>query len=176
MTENLYNQQQLCAAVKRVTLGGLVINLFLAAFKLGAGVFGNSQAMIADAVHSLADSVTDVAIIFGVRFWSAPPDERHPYGHWRIETLITTAIGLVLIAVAVGISVGSLRDIQHGQGTAPSWVAFWAAVVSLISKELLYQWTVRTGRQLNSSAVVANAWDHRSDAMSSIPAGIAILT
>ena len=173
-----YNREQgeLCTAVKRVTLGGLVINLILSMFKLAAGVFGHSQAMIADAVHSLSDSVTDVAILFGVRFWSAPPDERHPYGHWRIETLITTAIGLVLIAVAIGISMNSIQTIKDGHVNPPSWIAFYAAVASLITKELLYHWTARTGRRLNSSSVVANAWHHRSDAMSSIPAGIAILT
>ncbi len=169
------DQASLCAAIRRVTLGGLVINLGLSLLKLAAGLFGNSQAMIADAIHSLSDSVTDVAILCGVRFWSAPPDERHPYGHWRIETLITTTIGLLLIAVAIGIAVNSLQNIQHGGGTPPSWLAFGAAIVSLAVKELLYHWTVRTGRLLNSSAVVANAWHHRSDAMSSIPAAIAIL-
>jgi len=170
------DQASLCSAIRRVTLGGLVVNLALSGLKLASGVFGGSQAMVADAIHSLSDSVTDVAILFGVRFWSAPPDERHPYGHWRIETLITTAIGLVLIAVAVGISVNSLQTIKEGHINPPAWIAFYAAIASLITKELLYQWTARTGRRLNSSAVVANAWHHRSDAMSSIPAAIAILT
>lgn len=172
-----YNREQatLCTAIRRVTLGGLVVNLALSVLKLAAGVFGGSQAMIADAIHSLSDSVTDVSILFGVRFWSAPPDERHPYGHWRIETLITTAIGLLLIAVAVGITLNSIQNIRHGQAVTPSWLAFGAAIASLITKELLYHWTARTGRRLNSSAVVANAWHHRSDAMSSIPAALAIL-
>jgi cation diffusion facilitator family transporter len=174
--KNKSEQAILCTSVKRVTLGGLVINLALSAIKLAAGLFGNSQAMVADAIHSLSDSATDVAILFGVRFWSAPPDDRHPYGHWRIETLITTVIGLVLIAVAIGISVNSIQTIHDGHVNPPAWMAFYAAILSLVVKELLYQWTARTGRRLNSSAVVANAWHHRSDAMSSIPAAIAILT
>jgi len=171
----MYTSQQLCSAVKRVTVGALVVNLLLSMLKMAAGVFGGSQAMVADAVHSLSDSVTDVAILLGVRFWSAPPDERHPYGHWRIETLITTVIGLLLIAVAVGITLNSIQNIQGGRGSTPSWFAFWAALTSLGTKELLYHWTARTGRRLDSSAVIANAWHHRSDAMSSIPAAVAIL-
>lgn len=166
---------QLCAAVRRVTLGGLAVNLLLSVLKMSAGLLGHSQAMVADAIHSLSDSLTDVAILLGVRFWSAPPDDRHPYGHWRIETLVTTGIGLLLIAVAIGITFNSIRNIQHGVDDAPSWLAFWTAIVSLLVKELLYHWTARTGRRLASSAVVANAWHHRSDAMSSIPAALAIL-
>jgi len=167
--------QQLCSAVRRVTLGGLAVNLLLSVLKMASGLLGHSQAMVADAIHSLSDSLTDVAILLGVRFWSAPPDDRHPYGHWRIETLVTTGIGLLLIAVVVGITFNSIRNIQRGVGDAPSWLAFWAAIVSLLVKELLYHWTARTGHRLASSAVVANAWHHRSDAMSSIPAALAIL-
>lgn len=169
------DRRQLCRAVRHVTLGGLAVNLLLSVLKMAAGIFGCSQAMVADAVHSLSDSVTDIAILLGVPFWSAPPDERHPYGHWRIETLITALIGLALIAVAVGITANSLQKIHAGDTVSPAWFAFWAAILSIAVKEWLYHWTARTGRRLGSSAVVANAWHHRSDAMSSIPAAAAIL-
>jgi len=175
-TTTTEDRRQLCGAVRRVTLGGLAVNLLLSVLKMAAGIFGCSQAMVADAVHSLSDSMTDIAILLGVRFWSAPPDERHPYGHWRIETLITTAIGVVLIVVAFGITVKSMQKIHAGDAVSPAWFTFWAAILSMGAKEWLYQWTARTGRRLGSSAVTANAWHHRSDAMSSIPAAAAILT
>lgn len=169
------NRQVLCKEVRRVTLGGLGINLLLSAMKLAAGILGGSQAMVADAVHSLSDAVTDVAVLLGVGFWSAPPDDRHPYGHWRIETLVTTSIGLALIAVAVGIGFNSIVNIRVDHSAAPAGYALWAAILSIVVKELLYQWTAFTGRKIGSSAVIANAWHHRSDALSSIPAAAAIL-
>ncbi len=170
-----HTPRQIRLAVRRVTLGALVVNMSLSALKLAAGVFGGSQSMLADALHTLTDSLTDVAILLGVHFWSAPPDDRHPYGHWRIETLITTAIGIALVVVAVGITARSLQNIHTGQTSAPAMFAFWTAVVSLAVKECLYQWTARTGKRIRSTAVMANAWHHRSDALSSIPAAIAIV-
>ncbi|MBN1477732.1 cation transporter [Candidatus Sumerlaeota bacterium] len=166
--------QQHAAEVRRVTWWGLIINLLLSALKFAGGILGSSQAVVADAIHSLSDSVTDVAVLVGLRFWSKPPDESHPHGHRRIETLVTVAIGLLLAAVAVGLAVGALRGLRRLDLPSPEWIAFAAAVVSIGSKEWLYRWTVAVGRRARSSAVIANAWHHRSDALSSIPAAVAV--
>ena len=98
--------------IQRVTLYSLIANLLLSALKFTVGIIGSSQVVIADAVHSLSDSATDIAILFGVKLWSAPPDEKHPYGHLRIETLITAIIGLTLIAVAIGIGYDAISTIH----------------------------------------------------------------
>jgi cation diffusion facilitator family transporter len=152
---------------------GLSVNLVLATVKLVAGTVGHSQAVVADAIHSLSDTVTDVALILGVRYWSAPADERHPHGHRRFETLITVFIGLMVAAAAVGIgwdAVASFGKPSH----PPSIIALAAALLSIGTKEALYHWTVRIGRRTGSSALVANAWHHRTDALSSIPVAIAV--
>ena len=152
---------------------GLLVNLVLAAAKLIAGVLGHSQAVVADAIHSLSDTVTDVALILGVRYWSAPADERHPHGHRRFETLITVFIGLMVAAAAVGIgweAISSFGRPSH----PPSIFALIASLVSIGTKEALYRWSLKVGRQTGSSALVANAWHHRTDALSSIPVAIAV--
>lgn len=161
--------------VRRVTWIGLVANLLLAGIKFLAGFLGKSQAVVADAVHSVSDSTTDLAILFGVRYWSAPADDDHPYGHWRIETLITVAIGIALGSVAIGLSVHALAGIRRGDQSHPEWIAFFGALLSIFVKEALFQWTRRVGRHVKSSAVMANAWHHRSDALSSIPAALAVI-
>ncbi len=153
---------------------GLISNLALAGLKAVAGILGHSQAVLADAVHSLSDVATDLAVILGVRYWSAPADEEHPHGHGRIETLLTVAIGLVLASVAVGIGVRAIRGLRDGVELAPSAIALVAALVSIVVKELLYRWTARVGRRVRSSATLANAWHHRSDAFSSLPAAAAV--
>ena len=160
--------------VSRVGWVGLLCNLALAAAKAAAGILGHSQAVLADALHSLTDSVTDIAVILGVRFWTAPADEDHPHGHGRIETLITVVIGLTVGAVAVGMGVQAIRGLRHDPGTAPTAIALVVALVSIVVKEVLYQWTARVGREVRSPALVANAWHHRSDAISSIPAAVAV--
>lgn len=152
---------------------GLVVNLMLAAAKLVAGVVGHSQAVVADAIHSVSDIVTDAALILGVRYWSAPADDRHPHGHRRFETLVTVFIGLMVAAAAVGIgwdAVSSFGRPSH----PPSAIALAAALLSIAVKEALYRWTVRLGKTTGSPAVVANAWHHRTDALSSIPVAIAV--
>ena len=163
------------APVQQVTLYGLVVNVFLSTLKFTVGIMGNSQAIVADAIHSLSDTTTDLAVLLGVRYWTAPADDQHPYGHWRIETIITTAIGILLAGVAVGISFRALTTIHTRHTTSPHAIALIGAVASIVMKELLYRWTVRVGRRLKSSAVIANAWHHRTDALSSIPAGIAVI-
>lgn len=161
--------------IRRVTLWGLLVNLALCCIKFLFGVVGSSQALVADAVHSLSDSVTDIAVLIGVRFWSAPPDETHPYGHGRIETLITFLIGITLGAVGVGLGFRAIASLHEHQSASPSWMALVVACVSIAGKEWLYQWNVSVGRRIKSSALLANAWHHRSDALSSLPVAIAVL-
>jgi cation diffusion facilitator family transporter len=160
--------------VSRVGWVGLLCNLVLAAAKAAAGIVGHSQAVLADALHSLTDSVTDIAVILGVRYWTAPADEDHPHGHGRIETLITVVIGLAVGAVAVGMGAQAIRGLRHDPGTAPTGIALCVALVSIVVKEVLYRWTAKVGREVRSPALAANAWHHRSDAISSIPAAAAV--
>jgi cation diffusion facilitator family transporter len=146
--------------------------MLLLIFKFVAGIVGNSAAMVADAVHSLSDFVTDIVVILFVRLSGRPADEDHGYGHGKFETLATLFVSLVLFGVAVMLFVGGVKDIvavAHGEQLAePTMVALIAAVISIIAKELLYHYTVKCGEKLNSQVVVANAWHHRSDAFSSI--------
>ena len=171
MTENCGSTEK---RIKFVTAVGLFANFFLTVFKIIAGYFGNSQTVIADGIHSLSDSVTDIAVIVGSSFWSAPPDESHPHGHKRIETFITVIIGLALFFVAYGIGHNAVVTFNDPD-EAPSWIAFAAAIASILVKEALYQYTYRSGKTLKSLAVVANAWHHRSDAISSVPAALAVV-
>lgn len=166
------------AGIYRVTLVGSVVNLLLLVFKFVAGILGHSAAMLADAVHSLSDFVTDIIVIVFVRISSKPEDEGHDYGHGKYETLATAIIGLVLLFVGFGILWNGTTSIwdfwQGGELKEPGMLALWAALVSIVFKELLYQYTVLKGRRLNSQAVVANAWHHRSDALSSIGTAVGI--
>jgi cation diffusion facilitator family transporter len=158
--------------IYRVTLVGFVVNLILSAAKLAAGILGRSGAMVADAIHSFSDMATDIVVIVFARISSKPKDDGHDYGHGKYETLATTIISLALAAVGIGIlssSIGSIRTILEG-GTLPrpGAVALVAAVVSIVAKEILYRYTVRVGRRIDSPSVIANAWHHRSDALSSL--------
>jgi len=164
------------AEVRRVTWVGLCANLALAALKFFAGIVGHSQVIVADAIHTLSDSGTDIAVLIGVRFWSKPPDDSHPHGHGRIETLVTLVIAVALAAAAVGLAYNALATLKIRDISPPGWIAFAAAAVSIVVKEWLYRWTAAAGRRAKSSAVIANAWHHRSDALSSIPAAIAVAT
>ena len=164
--------------IYRVTLLGSAGNMALLTFKFIAGILGHSSAMIADAIHSLSDFITDVVVLAFVRVSAKPQDESHDYGHGKFETLATFFIGLALIAVATGIIVSGVlafsRWLKGEEIQAPDRLALWAAVLSLIVKEILYQYTIRAGRRLDSQAVIANAWHHRSDALSSIGTTIGI--
>lgn len=166
------------AGIYRVTLVGSVVNLLLLVFKFVAGILGHSAAMLADAVHSLSDFVTDIIVIVFVRISSKPEDEGHDYGHGKYETLATAIIGLILLFVGFGILWNGATSIwdfwQGGELKGPGMLALWAALASILFKELLYQYTVLKGRRLNSQAVVANAWHHRSDALSSIGTAVGI--
>jgi cation diffusion facilitator family transporter len=160
--------------IRKVTWIGLCLNVALSAVKISAGVFGHSQAVLADGVHSISDTVTDVAIIIGSYYWSRPPDTCHPYGHRRLETLITMFIGVILIGAGAAIGWEAIVTIKEEHAHPPSMIALLAAVISIIVKELLYQWTARVGKKIKSMSVVANAWHHRLDSFSSIPVFIAV--
>lgn len=164
--------------IYKTTLIGSLVNLILLIFKFVAGFIGHSSAMIADAVHSLSDFVTDIIVIIFVKIANKPQDEDHSYGHGKYETLATAIIGTALLAVGIGIIVNSTKDIVafiNGENIeTPGILALVAAIISIISKEALYRYTVFQGKRLNSKAVIANAWHHRSDALSSIGALIGI--
>ena len=158
--------------IYRVTIVGSVVNLLLLIFKFVAGIVGHSAAMVADSVHSLSDFVTDIVVILFVRLSGRPADEDHDYGHGKFETLATLFVSLVLLGVAVMLFVNGVVDIVsalHGEKLeTPGLVALIAAAASIVIKEILYRYTVRCGKKVNSQVVVANAWHHRSDALSSI--------
>lgn len=159
-------------SIYKVTLIGSLVNFLLMAFKFTAGILGHSSALVADAVHSLSDFATDIVVIVFVKISGKPEDDDHRYGHGKYETLATAIIGIVLFAVGIGLLVdGAIKVAAVLNGAtlpAPSMIALIAAAVSIVSKEILYRYTVRVGKNLNSQAVVANAWHHRSDAFSSI--------
>ena len=164
--------------IYRVTVLGGVVNVLLVALKFAFGILGRSSAMIADAVHSLSDLVTDVVVIVFVKLSNKPQDSDHDYGHGKYETLATAFIGLALFAVGVMILYGGAEKIAAAlRGELlpqPGMIAFWAALISIAAKEWCYRFTVKTGRDVESQAVVANAWHHRSDAFSSIGTALGI--
>ncbi len=164
--------------IYKVTLIGSVGNAVLLTFKFIAGMLGHSSAMIADAVHSLSDFLTDVLVLVFVRISSKPQDTSHDYGHGKFETIASFLIALALIAAAIGIILsGSMKLatwLKGGQLEAPGTLALWAALLSIVIKEILYRYTAARGKALESQVMIANAWHHRSDALSSIGAAIGI--
>ena len=156
----------------RVTVWGGIINVVLLVVKFAAGIFGHSAAMIADAVHSLTDFATDVVVLIFVHLGNKPADRDHDYGHGKYETLATAIIGTSLLAVGVLIFCSGAgktwRVIQGEMLPSPGKVALVAAVASIVLKEWAYRFTVKVGKRCQSEAVVANAWHHRSDALSSV--------
>lgn len=165
--------------IYKVTIVGALANVTLLIFKFVAGIISNSAAMIADAVHSLSDFITDVVVIVFVKISSKPQDKSHDYGHGKFETLATLIIGIALLFIGMMIlyngASATYRCIWLGEELhRPGMIAFWAAIFSIILKEAVYQYTVFKGRNLNSQAVIANAWHHRSDAFSSIGTAVGI--
>ena len=157
--------------IYKVTLVGGIVNVVLLLFKFIAGILGNSAAMVADAIHSLSDFVTDVVVLFFVRISSKPKDKSHDYGHGKYETLAMTLIGIALFVVAIGIIYsGTTKIVLWANGNTletPGMLALWAALLSIFLKECVYLYSMTKARELNSQAVEANAWHHRSDALSS---------
>ncbi len=161
-----------------VTLMGSVVNVVLLVFKFMAGILGGSAAMIADAVHSLSDFLTDIVVLLFVKISSKPEDKDYDYGHGKYETLATSLIGVALLCVGLYILYnGSYRTWAAFNGAPieqPGIVALWAALFSIVMKEWTYRFTAKVGKEVQSQAVVANAWHHRSDALSSIGTAVGI--
>lgn len=153
---------------RRVTWIGAAANAVLVVVKFIAGVMGHSQALIADAVHSVSDLFTDAVVLLGLRYGRKPPDANHHFGHERIETMASAVVGISLIAVAFYLGYRSAMNIYLHVDTRPTYLALAGAALSIAVKEVLYQYTVIVGRRIKSQAVIANAWHHRSDAFSSV--------
>ncbi len=164
--------------ISTVTLWGASANLLLCVFKMVAGILGASAAMVADAVHSLSDLVSDAVVLVMVRISSRKTDRNHGYGHRKFETLATMAVSLILLLVGARLLAGSaikIKDALEGRSPeAPGMISLWAALLSIAVKEILYQWNSREGRKLDSPAMIANAWHHRSDALSSVGSALGI--
>lgn len=160
------------AKVTFVTLVGSVVNIILTVFKIFAGVLGRSTAMIADGIHSLSDLLSDIVVIVFVKISAKGRDKDHDYGHGKFETFATLIISLMLIVVAANLMSGGINKIRMildgGEVSSPGMIALWAAVASIVLKEILYRYTIIQGRALNSPMMIANAWHHRSDAFSSV--------
>jgi len=153
---------------QKVTWVGAVANAFLIAAKFVLGILGRSQALIADAVHSGSDLATDAVVLLGIRAGRKEPDSDHHFGHARIETLASAVVGIALLAVAAFLAYDAGIGIYYHNEYHPNWLAVIGAAASIVVKEILYHYTVRVGRRIRSPAVVANAWHHRSDALSSV--------
>ena len=164
--------------IYRITLVGSAGNALLVVFKFVAGIIGHRAAMVADAVHSLSDFITDIIVLVFVSISAKPQDSSHDYGHGKFETLATLFISLALVAAAIGIIVSGARKLaawlNGADLEAPGSLALWAAVISILMKEWMFRFTARKGRELDSPALKANAWHHRSDALSSIGAAVGI--
>lgn len=161
-------------AGQKVTLVGAAFNALLIAAKFVGGVVGNSQALVADAVHSVSDFVTDAVVLVGLKAGRRAPDSGHPFGHGRIETLASAVIGLSLVGVGALLGYQAATAIHAHEELQPTWIALAAAGLSIVVKEALYHYTARVGRRIRSTAVVANAWHHRSDALSSVAVVIGV--
>ena len=160
-------------SIRRVTYLGMLGNIVLSVLKMVVGLFTGSLALVADGIHSLSDCLTDIAVIFGVYLGSKEPDPEHPYGHGRLETFSTAFIAIILIVVGGGMiytasmNIARMHAAEHQMATI-STAVIWVALLSVVSKELLYQWTRRVAVKTHSTALYANAWHHRSDALSSV--------
>ncbi len=164
--------------IKRITFIGFLVNLFLTVGKLIAGFFGKSSAMIADGIHSLSDFVTDIIVIVFMQVSDKDSDENHKYGHGKFETFAILLISISLFLVGIGLLIGGVNKIiafYKGEIIeAPTMIAFYAAILSLLLKEILFWYTMFVGKKVQSNAVIANAWHHRSDAFSSIATALGI--
>ncbi|MDD2583493.1 MAG: cation diffusion facilitator family transporter [Bacteroidales bacterium] len=163
---------------KKITFIGSIVNLILSVAKLAGGIVGNSAAMVADAVHSISDFATDLVVLAFVNVSGKESDQNHRYGHGKFETFAALIISLVLIGVAAGIFINGLKNILYSiEGNTlkqPGMIAFWTAIISIVFKEVLFIYTNRVGEKIKSDAIIANAWHHRTDALSSIGTALGI--
>lgn len=158
----------------KVSIISLAANTVLALLKLAAGVIGGSSAMVADSLHSFSDSVSTVAVLIGLRIAEAPPDREHHYGHGRAETVAAKFVAIFLMLTAFGVGVSSVETLIEGEFRMPGQIALIAALVSIVAKEGLFQYASRVGKAIKSNALIADAWHHRTDALSSITALLGI--
>lgn len=170
MRADLYTRKN----IEKITWIGLLANVALAVIKLVIGWIGSSQAVVADALHSFSDTASDLVILFGVRYWTAPPDECHPFGHQKIESFVTIFISLILLGVAAGIGYNAIVSLMHPITTRLRPVVLVAPLLSLAVKEIMFRITFSAGIKNRSTALKANAWHHRTDALSSIPVLVAV--
>ncbi|MBF0455243.1 MAG: cation transporter [Magnetococcales bacterium] len=161
-------------AARRATVLSVVINVVLSIGKIMAGILGNSAAMLADGIHSASDLVTDGVVLVAMRIARQGVDEDHPYGHGKYETLATQFVSVALLVVAAGIAIDAWDRLLNPNLTPPNMLALGAAVISILAKEAIFQYTYRLGKRYNAKALIANAWHHRSDAVSSIAALVGI--
>ena len=159
----------------KVTWVGVAVNLALVGLKFYGGVVGKSQALVADAVHSLSDLFSDVIVLLGLNWGRKEADEDHPYGHGRIETIASAFVGIFLLAAGLGIAYSAIESIYQHRVAQPTGIALVMAGLSIVSKEWMYWYTVRVGRRIRSAALIGNAWHHRSDALSSVAVFIGLL-
>jgi cation diffusion facilitator family transporter len=160
--------------IEKITWIGLLANVALTVIKLVLGWVGSSQAVVADAMHSFSDTASDLVILFGVRYWTAPPDECHPFGHQKIESFVTIFISLLLLGVAAGIGYNAIVSLMHPIESQIQPFVLVAPLLSLGVKEILFRITYAAGVKNRSSSLKANAWHHRTDALSSIPVLVAV--
>ncbi len=160
--------------IRRITVVGAIVNIILTIFKIIAGALGRSAAMVADGIHSLSDLLSDIVVLVFTHISSKGKDKNHSFGHGKFETLATLIVSVILVAVGAKLmadGVASIIGVMNGNSIPlPGSIALWAAIGSIIIKEILYHATIRTARRTNSPVVLANAWHHRSDALSSIGA------
>ncbi len=161
-------------AANKVSTISIIVNVALAAIKLLAGIIASSSAMIADGVHTLSEVASTIAVMVGMYFSSKPDDEGHPYGHEKIESVVAKMLAIMLAVTAIGIGYSGIKTIIAGEFTRPGTLALVAAIISIASKEWMYHFTVRTANKIDSPALKADAWHHRSDALSSVGTFIGI--
>ena len=155
-------------AGKKITLSGMGINALLVVLKIGGGFFGHSRALLADGIHSISDFISDIVVLIGLHFFGKKEDESHPYGHGKIETLAAIGVGVLLLLAAFKIGYEAAISIYRHDASIPDRFTIIIAAISVVSKEVMFQATRRIGRRIGSEAMIANAWHHRSDAMSSV--------
>ena len=166
MNQSTVSQDQ--KKINSITIWGMVTNIFLSAIKILAGIIVKSVALIADGIHSISDLATDVTVLVSSKAARRPADTSHPYGHGKIETMGTLLIGLILLIVGGGIGWSAINSLYHGEKFFPGPIVVIIAFISLVAKELLFQFTQKLAKQIHSSSLYANAWHHRSDALSSV--------
>jgi len=159
----------------KVTVIGAIVNILLAIIKFIIGIFGHSQALVADAVHSMSDLASDIIVVLGLHYGDQPADKDHHYGHKKIETLTELALGILLLLVAIKLAFDAAHAILHQEFSHPTAITIVAAAISVVSKEWLYHWTKAVAIKNDSRAILANAWHHRSDALSSVAVLISLI-